>query len=115
MLRDIYLEFGTPGMLVIATLLVATVLSWFMALAGVVVSSLPKFLKVILVLVLSAVPPVSILVLGFFLFESSLRRGLQRRSVQLCPAETGVPMCSRPVIAHRRTLLKPAPVYSEVA
>ncbi len=70
MLRDIYLEFGAVGTLFTAVIIVGTTLSWFQAIAGLVVSKLPVLAMVGIIASVSIVPPLSLIVTGFLFFRS---------------------------------------------
>jgi len=70
MLRDIYLEFGVLGTLVTAVLIVGTTLSWFQAIAGLVVSKIPTLAKLGAIASVSIVPPLSLIVAGYLFFRS---------------------------------------------
>jgi len=70
MMRDLYIQFGSTGTLLVAGLIILTTITWFQALAGVVVSRMPSYLKAVSVAAISLVPPVSIAVVAVFLFTT---------------------------------------------
>lgn len=80
MLRDIYLEFGAAGTLFTAVIIVGTTLSWFQAIAGLVVSKLPVLAKVGIIASVSIVPPLSLIVTGFLFFRSKSHSVILTRS-----------------------------------
>lgn len=119
MLKIIYMELGAAGTLAVAALVIATVFSWTQAIAGVVVSGMSGGLKMGVIGALSVFPPVSILIIGAFVFKSGRQqrenRGERARIVRLRTApDNGQQLKAKPA-STQRILLKPSPVYSEVA
>ncbi len=111
MLRDIYLEFGAAGTLFTAVLIVGTTLSWFQAIAGLVVCKLPVLAKVGVIASVSIVPPLSLIVAGYLFFKS------RSHSVVLTKSGSG----TAPNHASRRdgststVELKPVASYSKAS
>lgn len=68
MLRALYAAFGPIGTLVIATLGFVSAVGWLMAVAGISLRPWPRALKAVTVVVISLLPPLSLLVLAHIHF-----------------------------------------------
>jgi len=82
MLREIHSIFGTGGTLLLSAIGFVSAIAWLMAVTGIVIRDIPKWLKIVLVPIISAIPPLSILLLAWFAYRDRRREAI-RRSEQL--------------------------------
>lgn len=82
MLREIYSVFGTGGTLLLSVIGLISAIAWLMAVTGIVIRDIPRWLKIVLVPVISAVPPLAIALLAWFAYRDRRREAI-RRSEQL--------------------------------
>ena len=82
MLREIHSIFGTGGTLLLSVIGFVSAIAWLMAVTGIVIRDIPRWLKIVLVPVISAVPPLSILLLAWFAYRDRRREAI-RGSEQL--------------------------------
>jgi hypothetical protein len=66
MLKEVYLNVGMGGTLLIGTLFMLTAMTWFVAVAGVVVRPMTRGRRVAMLSLLTVLPPSSLLVLYRF-------------------------------------------------
>lgn len=79
MLREIHSIFGTGGTLILSVIGLISAIAWLMAVTGIVIRDIPRWLKIILIPVISAVPPLSILLLAWFAYRDRRREAIRRR------------------------------------
>ncbi len=79
MLREIHSLFGTGGTLVLSLIGLISAIAWLMAVTGIVIREIPKWLKFVLIPVISAVPPLSVLLLAWFAYRDRRREAIRRR------------------------------------
>ena len=79
MLREIHSIFGTGGTLLLSVIGLISAIAWLMAVTGIVIRDIPRWLKIVLVPVISAVPPLSILLLAWFAWRDRRREAIRRR------------------------------------
>lgn len=79
MLREIHSLFGTGGTLVLSLIGLISAIAWLMAVTGIVIRDIPRWLKIVLIPVISAVPPLSVLLLAWFAYRDRRRETIRRR------------------------------------
>jgi hypothetical protein len=89
MLRDVYLQLGLGGTILVGGLVMLTAFSWFVAMAGAVTRPMSPIRRGLLLAVLTALPPSAILVFASFVAATRGEYRMPRQGITAAGPASG--------------------------